>query len=135
MTINRGVQAAVAYKTYVIDVAVVSSCQCSTLPRQPTKLLRSRARSPSEARSGLEDKGGKTEVVAVIIVDRIADEVTGSKHAVRPSIDVGQSEETSLELSTSLKEARLWSQAKEPKSEAPTQGVTSAGPPAKRAKS
>ena len=48
----------------------------------------------AEAQRGLEDKSSDVVVVAVII-DRIANEVTGSRHAIRQSIDVGQSGVTS----------------------------------------
>ena len=48
----------------------------------------------AETQRGLEDKSSDVVVVAVI-TDRIADEATGSMHAIRQSIDVGQNGVTS----------------------------------------
>ena len=102
MTINRGVRAIIAYETYIIEVVVALPCRCRLFnlvvgPVQNPEIKRPN-RSPSaveqmaaETQRGLEDKSSDVVVVAVII-DRIADEVTGSRHAIRQSIDVGQSD-------------------------------------------
>ena len=63
--------------------------------------------TPAETRRSLQDEGSVVIVVAVFIIDRIVDEVAGSRLAIGQSTSMGQSEARSLQ-STSLGEERLW---------------------------